>query len=298
MKKSPPSPAGPGIITNQPTPPEAGIEQMNEHDNQHPQPPTTPTMQTGQTGQTVQHEQNRQTGQTRTALADAVATLRAHYVDFEAIAMKQASVAMRSGGHGSVTVAPVPVNVGAWSLKCDIDRLCLEAMRALRLPAGGRDAVDMLKAVGRPSCLDRLLQRDDAERLVGLMVQAAGRMMRWLERSPERTMIGQCPQCGGDLWAERDDLDGGWMVCRCGSTLRVRDVVQARVWRLSLCGAQGTAAGLADLLKACGIRVRRKTISEWRRRGIIDAVGLEDGKPVFRLWDVWRALNRHAVDES
>lgn len=268
---------------------------MNEHDNQHPQPPTTPTKQNRQNRQ---NERNRQNGQARTALADAVATLRAHYMDFEAIAMKQASVAMRSGGHGSVTVAPVPINVGAWSLKCDIDRLCLETMRALRLPTGGRDAVDMLKAVGRPSCLDRLLQRDDAERLVNLMVQAAGRMMLWLERSPERTMIGQCPECDCDLWAERDDLDGGWMVCRCGSTLRVRDVVQARVWRLSLCGAQGTAAGLADLLKACGIRVRRKTISEWRRRGVIDAVGLEDGKPVFRLWDVWRALNRHAVDES
>lgn len=294
MKKSPPSPAGPGIITNQPTPPEAGIEQMNEHDNQHPQPPTTPTKQNRQNRQ---NGRNRQNGQTRTALADAVATLRAHYVDFEAIAMKQASVAMRSGGHGSVTVAPVPINVGAWQLKCDIDRLCLEAMRALRLPVGGRDAVDMLKAIGRPSCLDRLLQRDDADRLVDLMVQAAGRMMRWLERSPERSMIGQCPECGGDLWAERDDLDGGWMVCRCGSTLRVRDVVQARVWRLSLCGARGTAAGLADLLKACGIKINRGTISKWRERGVIEAVALEKGKPVYRLWDVWMALHRNTVDE-
>lgn len=72
MKKSPPSPAGPGIITNQPTPPEAGIEQMNEHDNQHPQPPTTPTKQNRQNRQ---NERNRQNGQARTALADAVATL-------------------------------------------------------------------------------------------------------------------------------------------------------------------------------------------------------------------------------
>ena len=82
---------------------------MNEHDNQHPQPPTTPTKQNRQNRQ---NERNRQNGQARTALADAVATLRAHSVDFEAIAMKQASVAMRSGGHGSVTVAPVPINVG------------------------------------------------------------------------------------------------------------------------------------------------------------------------------------------
>lgn len=47
MKKSPPSPAGPGIITNQPTPPEAGIEQMNEPTNESQ--PTPSQIQPAQT---------------------------------------------------------------------------------------------------------------------------------------------------------------------------------------------------------------------------------------------------------
>ena len=48
-----------------------------------------------------------------------------------------------------------------------------------------------------------------------------------------------------------------------------------------------------DLLKACGTPVKRKTINEWRRRGIIQPIASQDGKPVYRLWDVWQAAHRN-----
>ena len=78
----------------------------------------------------------------------------------------------------------------------------------------------------------------------------------------------------------------------------MRDVAEARVLRLVACDATGTAAELAALLGRCGVTVRRKTISEWKRRGIVRPIGLEGGKPVYRLWDIWRASNRNAVDET
>ena len=39
------------------------------------------------------------------------------------IAERKASVMARHSGHGTRSVAPIPLNLGAWQLRQDIDRL-------------------------------------------------------------------------------------------------------------------------------------------------------------------------------
>lgn len=59
---------------------------------------------------------------------------------------------------------------------------------------------------------------------------------------------------------------------------------------LRTAGTVDTAANLATLLKGCGYPARRKTISEWKRRGKLTAVGEQDGKPLYALADVLALL--------
>lgn len=216
-----------------------------------------------------------------------------------AIARKQCRITTRTSGHGVRTVAPLPINLGAWQLAQDVDALILSIARALGLPTRERDTVALTWAIGQPCNIEHLFERDDAAAIVALVEQAARRMERFLEPEPDRTMIGRCLGCDADLWAEQSDIDGGWIVCEtCGREQRVRDVAEARVLRLVACDATGTAAELAALLGRCGVTVRRGTISKWKSRGIIRPIGMEGDKPVYRLWDIWQAVNRGTVDES
>jgi hypothetical protein len=84
-------------------------------------------------------------------------------------------------------------------------------------------------------------------------------------------------------------------VCKCGQTLKVRDVQEQHLLMCALADnkeSRGTAAGIAKLLHANGIDVRRQTIAQWKSRGVIRPIGEQNGNPVFRVWDIWKALTR------
>ena len=218
-----------------------------------------------------------------------LASIRSGLPALREIAAKRARVTSRQTGPGSRPVAPIPLNLGAWSLLQDILTLVEHMSRVLGLPMR-MDAEGQLKGIIPHA--DKLLSRSGAPAIVELPSQAARRLERQLTPPPERKMIGRCPTCTTDLWCDEDDLASGWTVCaRCGATLRVRDVQQASVLRVATKGAQGT--DISQLLKPWGIDVKRKTINEWRRRNIILPVATQDGKPVYLVWDVWRAWTRH-----
>lgn len=228
------------------------------------------------------------------ALTEDLAYLRDHFDDLMAVASRKASVATHtSGTHGSYTVAPTPLNLGAWRLVESIRTFATASMRLLRLPCHDAETSDMLRELAKPHRIAQLASSDMAAEVESLARQAVERMGPWLTRAETHVMVGRCPDCGRDLWASESDVDGGWMVCACDATIRISDVAQSRIWRLSLSGAQGTAAALGDLLKACGVPIKRKTINEWRRRGIIQPIARQDGSPVYRLWDVWQAAHRN-----
>lgn len=208
------------------------------------------------------------------------------------IAAKKASVVARQSGHGVYTIAPIPVNLGAWQLLQDIEKFAHGLGKALRF-APSFEAEFIIK--GSLCHIDELLVRPDADSICRIAREACKRLNRQLEPPEDKILIGYCtaPACGGEVWCGDQDVESDWTVCpNCGKTLNVHEIQQIRMLALASAGTQGTAAELSKLLASCGLKVRRKTISEWKRRGIITPVAMQDGNPVYLLWDVWMALNR------
>jgi hypothetical protein len=229
-------------------------------------------------------------GNCTTGLAHTLRHLAARLPDLRIVAAKKATVMAREQGHGSRTVAPIPLNAGAWQLQQSIEKYAITLAGVLTLPYRKLPAESLLK--GAASRTPALMQRRDAVSIHTLATIASRRLDRQLEPPQSRILIGQCPYCGDDVWSSEDDLAAGWQPCNCGQTINIPSVQEQRIFKLAISDAQGTAAALSKLLKSCGITVRRQTISEWKRRGIINSVSTQDGKPVFLLWDVWAAVTR------
>ncbi|MFT8640102.1 hypothetical protein [Bifidobacterium sp.] len=210
--------------------------------------------------------------------------------DLRQIAAKKASVMVRESQHGSRTVAPVPVNVGAWQLQQNLIEYAVQLGKALGLHFVRVNAESLLSVAAKRS--QSLMGRNDAVQIYKLAENAVHRLDRQLEPPPDRILIGQCDRCGADIWSSEDDLAAGWQPCTCGATVNIRQIQEQRMFRLALSDAQGTAAALSRTFKDCGLNVDRKTIGKWKERGLIKPIGRQDGKPVYRLWDIWIALNR------
>ena len=224
-------------------------------------------------------------------------TLRVHLPDLRQLAAKKASVTAHSSHAGMRTTAPIPLNEGAWNLLEDIEHFAWSLGRAVGVRQRHVPTEGLLTAA--TNRVDRLLTRPDAPIIKRMAATLVQRISRQFEPPEDHTLIGYCQQCGSELWCAQDDLESGWTVCpSCGRTLKVMEVQQIRILRLASCGTQGTAAGLCDLLKRCGIGIKRNTVTQWRKRGIIRQVSEQEGKPVYLLWDVWQALTRRTVTEN
>lgn len=222
---------------------------------------------------------------------DDLQSIRTNLPALRLVAARKASVMARSEGHGTRTVAPVPLNLGAFQLLGDVERLVRTLARACGLPNRRLPAEVLLKGVMLHET--DLLEREDAARIMALARQAARRVWRMLNPPPETKMIGWCPSCGVELRCTELELAGGWCACRsCNAELRIRDVHRLSMLRLAVGGAQGTAASISRLLAPWGIGIKAKTISKWGERGIITPVAMDGTAPVFLVWDVWQAHTR------
>jgi hypothetical protein len=154
-------------------------------------------------------------------------------------------------------------------------------------------AESLLKAAEQRT--GRLLQRRDSRHVIAIADRYRHKLAMQLTPPEDRRLIGVCPHCDRDLWCTDAEIAGQWIVCKCGETLKVVDVQEQHLLTCALAeseNAQGTAAAISRLLLANGIKVRRQTISQWKNRGIIAPIGEQNGKPVFRVWDIWSAKTR------
>ncbi|MEE8725576.1 MAG: hypothetical protein SOI15_05835 [Bifidobacterium crudilactis] len=229
-------------------------------------------------------------GNCTTGLAHTLRHLAARLPDLRIVAAKKATVMAREQGHGSRTVAPIPLNAGAWQLQQSIEKYAVTLAGVLTLPYRKLPAESLLK--GAASRTPALMQRRDAASIHTLATIASRRLDRQLEPPQSRILIGQCPYCGDDVWSSEDDLAAGWQPCNCGQTINIPSVQEQRIFKLAISDAQGTAAALSKLLKSCGIEVKRNTINQWRKRGYLKPIGHQDKDPVYLLWDLWAAYNR------
>lgn len=202
------------------------------------------------------------------------------------LAAKRVSVMARQQGHGTRSVAPVPLNMGAWQLLQDILKLVDAMSRALGMPMR-MDAEGRIKGLILQA--DKLLARPDAAAITKLAHQAAMRLDRQLNPPPETKMIGWCPSCGIELRCDPLELQSGYAACpKCAAECRIKDIHRASMLRLAVDGAQGTAASISRLLAPWGIEIKRQTISKWHERGILTPVARDGDAPVFLVWDVWQ----------
>lgn len=225
-------------------------------------------------------------------LHDDLRSLKDGYPTLCLIAERKASVTARQQGHGTRSVAPIPLNIGAWQLRQDIDGLALALVESMGLHAHhGMGTPGLLRGVIANE--RRLWGRADIDDIAGMVAEAAVRLARTLDPPPDTKMIGWCPTCNAELRCSELELAGGYMPCRkCHGEWRIKDIHRLDMLRLRLAGARGTASAISRLLAPWGIMVKAKTISKWGERGVIAPVAVQDGSPVFLVWDVWEASNR------
>lgn len=229
-----------------------------------------------------------------TRFVNDLRSLRLGLPTLRLIAARKASVMAREHRHGTISVAPIPLNMTAFQLQEDIIRFARLLAGALTLRYGRHmPAEALLTAIEQRA--GTLLQRHDSPSIIHLTRRLAHDLHQQLNPPEDRRLIGTCPHCGRQLWLTATEINAQWVGCDCGATLRIRDVQEQHLLRVALAqneDSQGTAAAISRLLHANGIDVKRKTINEWRRRGIIRPIAYADGAPVYRVWDVWKASTR------
>jgi hypothetical protein len=184
--------------------------------------------------------------------------------------------------------------MGAFQLVHDVDEFAGMLGRASHLNYNRHmTSESLLRAASQR--IPALASRKDIAHLMHVARRYAHQSVMTLTPPEDRRMVGLCPQCGRNLWLTDDEIKGRWVGCKCGQPVNVRQVQEQHLLTCALADndhAQGTAAAVSKLLKANGINIRRQTIAQWKSRGVIQPVGQQDGKPVFRVWDVWKAMSR------
>ena len=218
------------------------------------------------------------------SLKDGLPALRA-------IAAKKASVIGKQNGHGSQSIAPIPLNLGAWQLLQDIIKLVDNMARAIGLPYRRLNTEALLKGI--IGNLSKLINRRDVNAIIELCDQAAYRLRKTLEKPESVSMIGPCPSCGCELWCTPLEITSGYKECdRCHDTHRVKDVQQQSFLRIAMYGGRGTSASISRMVTPYGLEIKRKTIDKWGERDIIKPIAKQDNAPVYLVWDVWQAYTR------
>ncbi|RSX53954.1 hypothetical protein D2E25_0260 [Bifidobacterium goeldii] len=221
-------------------------------------------------------------------------TLKDGWAPLCLIAARKASVVHSTGGHGARSSAPLPLNVGAWQLQQDIEKLVNMMVTAAGLHAHHAMIVpDLIKGLlANPG---RLESRTDWPMISALVDKAVLRLARTLDPPPDTKMIGWCPQCGCELRCTPLEIAGGYTACeRCGKESKIKEVPRASMARLAVGGVRGTAAEIVRWLNPWGIEVKRNTITQWGKRGRLQPVGAapDSGAPIYLVWDIWQELNR------
>lgn len=188
--------------------------------------------------------------------------------------------------------APTPINLTALDLLNQLEALARLLCASAKIDTTGHHGVQQLLAMLDDDTICRTLaERRDTKDIIRLLDTAIRHATILTDPDPTKRYIGVCATCGYGLWiADTDTLPETIICSTCYQPNHTRTVIQAHQLMLRTAGTVDTAANLATLLKGCGYPARRKTISEWKRRGKLTAVGEQDGKPLYALTDVLALL--------
>lgn len=186
---------------------------------------------------------------------------------------------LHPGGHQPVrvitAVPPTPVRLDVLDLLDLIGATVYPFLRRL----DGVDALDwrrdrpdtdlqgtLLRIAGHP----RLGMCEDSPMMLGRMRRLVASAGMIIDPPEERRPIGRCLNglCGVELTAGSRDQ---WVTCPvCGAEERVATVRLKRLERLCFDATRrGSAAQVARTFSESGIPVKRNTITQWERRGLL-----------------------------
>ena len=235
---------------------------------------------------------------TATRIRDDIHDLREQAATLEELATRRIRIP-HDGGRG-MTSAPTPINFSAQDLLDQTLVLARMLAQAANLRFGRSMGVHgLLKGLDRPEPCAALATRTDAWDIVRLVDDAAWHARQLTDPEPSHRYIGVCERCGYGVWIpETQPINETDHRCvMCGHMSPIAQIAQAHELRLLTSGTMDTAANLCHLLRACGIHVKRNTITQWRKRKRITPVCKDDqGRPVYALADV--LLLRRAVDRE
>lgn len=233
-----------------------------------------------------------------TRIQDDIHDLREQAATLDALATRRIKI-HQDTTHGHMSSAPTPLNLTAADLLDQTLALTRRIARAAKLRFGrSMDVHALLRGLDRPEPCAALAARADAWDIVRLVDDAAWHIRQLTDPWPSHRYAGICPRCRAGVWIpETQPLDTDHRCDECGHIEPLATITQAHELRLLTSGTVGTAADLCHLLRACGISVKRNTITQWRKRKRITPVGKDDqGRPVYALADV--LLLRRVVDRE
>ncbi|KFI92452.1 hypothetical protein BISA_0852 [Bifidobacterium saguini DSM 23967] len=213
------------------------------------------------------------------------------------IANRQAMIGVRMGGsHGVKSVAPTPLNMGAWQLEQDIDVFARKLVRFMGLHAHhGMNTPALLQGgiLNLPR-IGQLVGDEWTRQELSIYAHTLAERLDYLLDPPEDTrMVGWCPACSHELRADEQELAGGYIECpHCHAAHKIKTIHELDMLRLRLSGVKGTPTQLHRLLEPWGIDIKAATIRQWAKRGIIQPVEHDGNAPVYLIWDVWQAHTR------
>ena len=233
---------------------------------------------------------------TATRIQDDIHDLREQAATLEELATRRIRIP-HDGGRG-MTSAPTPINLTAADLLDQTLVLARMIAQAARLRFGRSMSVHgLLKGLDRDEPCAVLATRPDAWDIVRLIDDAAWHARQLTDPEPSHRYVGVCERCGYGVWIpETQPINETDHRCvMCGHLTPLDQIAQAHELRLLTSGAMGTAADLCHLLRACGITIKRNTITQWHKRKRLAPLGQdEQGHPVYALADI--LLLRRSVD--
>lgn len=191
------------------------------------------------------------------------------------------------------SVPPTPIRLDVLDQLDQLDAATQELWRHLRGvdPLNWRRDLcpDLVGCVTDSATHPKLARLGDAGMYVHRFQQLRKRAQALADPPRRLTPVGQCLTCGMTLRA-----DTGQEAFTCATCGRKQPAVQVRLDLLERSMSSGrmfTAAECARLLQTCGYAVSRKTITTWKRRGLLEPAGRDGrGRIVYRLRDVAERL--------
>lgn len=119
--------------------------------------------------------------------------------------------------------------------------------------------------------MEKLRAHDQAARWEMVCAQDRCKVEAYVERRPERKLVGVCPECEPERTAVYAARGERYVVCpRCAAFL---DVASVRERYMETAGAMHITRTQSDAARwvcdAAGVRVNGKDLKNWRRRGLI-----------------------------